>query len=98
MLYHFFTFFADRVGPFRVFRYPSFRVPAAALTALALTLWLFPRFIEWLRAQQGGQTQVREDTPETHKKKTGTPTMGGLFILMAVLFASGLWADLSNIY
>lgn len=98
MLYHLFTFFADRVGFFRVFRYPSFRVPAAALTALVMMLWLFPRCIDWLRMLQGGTTKVREDTPETHKKKTGTPTMGGLFILLSVLFSTGLWADFTNVY
>ena len=81
MLYHLFTYFTDKVGLFRVFRYPSFRIPAAALTALVLTLWLFPRFIDLLRERQHGQTKVREDTPDTHKKKHGTPTMGGLFIL-----------------
>jgi len=96
MLYHLFTAFIDRVGPFNVFRYPSFRVPAAALTALIVTLWLFPRFIERLRRSQYGASNVREDTPERHKVKTGTPTMGGLFILFAVVGSSLLWADLKN--
>ncbi|HET6344985.1 MAG TPA: phospho-N-acetylmuramoyl-pentapeptide-transferase [Myxococcota bacterium] len=97
MLYYLFTFFMDRVGPFRVFRYPSFRIPASALTALVLTLWLFPRFIRFLRERQHGETKVREDTPDTHRKKHGTPTMGGLFILMAVAFSSWLWTDLGNV-
>jgi phospho-N-acetylmuramoyl-pentapeptide-transferase len=97
MLYYLFTAFADRLGPARVFRYPSFRIPAAALTALVLMLWLFPRFIDWLRHHQAGNTQVREDTPERHQKtKHGTPTMGGLFILACVLVAALLWTDLSN--
>ncbi len=98
MLYHLFTAFADEVGPFRVFRYPSFRIPAAALTALILTLWLFPWFIERLRRLQHGVSNVREDTPEQHQKKQGTPTMGGLFILGAVSVATLLWAELTNIY
>jgi len=98
MLYHLFTTFAEQVGPFRVFRYPSFRIPAAALTALALTLWLFPRFIEALRVRQRGASNVREDTPEHHQQKQGTPTMGGLFILFAVVVAALLWAELSNLY
>ena len=97
MLYHLFTYFADKVGPFRVFRYPSFRVLAATLTALVMTLWLFPAFIELLRERQHGATKVREDTPESHQKKTGTPTMGGLFILIAVLFSSSMWGDLTNV-
>jgi len=98
MLYHFFTSFTELVGPFRVFRYPSFRIPAAALTALALTLWLFPRFIEYLRRLQHGVSNVREDTPETHQVKVGTPTMGGVFILIALTTSTLLWADLTNIF
>ncbi len=98
MLYHLFTALIDHIGVFNVFRYPSFRVPAAALTALLVTLWLFPGFIEKLRSRQYGSSNVREDTPEAHQKKTGTPTMGGLFILFAVVGSSLLWADLSNIY
>jgi phospho-N-acetylmuramoyl-pentapeptide-transferase len=98
MLYHLFTALTDEVGPFRVFRYPSFRMPAAALTALVLTLWLFPWFIEVLRRLQHGASNVREDTPEQHQKKQGTPTMGGVFILIAVTLATLLWAELSNVY
>lgn len=98
MLYHLFTAMAGSLGPLRVFRYPSFRVPGAALTALALTLLLFPRFIEFLRRRQLGQSNVREDTPDQHQQKRGTPTMGGVFILFAVVLSSGLWADLSNIH
>ena len=97
MFYYLFSLLMDSFGPARVFRYPSFRIPAAALTALTLTLWLFPWFIDRLREHQGGRTQVREDTPDTHKKKHGTPTMGGLFILMVVALCTGLWTDLSNV-
>jgi len=98
MFYHLFTAFIDSVGPFNVFRYPSFRMPAAALTGLVLTLWLFPWFIEELRRLQHGVSNVREDTPEQHQKKRGTPTMGGVFILIAVTVATLLWAQLTNIY
>jgi phospho-N-acetylmuramoyl-pentapeptide-transferase len=98
MLYHLFTTFVDTVGPFRVFRYPSFRIPAAALTALVASLWLFPWFIELLKRHQGGLTKVREDTPQAHQKKNGTPTMGGLFILLCVAGSALLWADLRNVY
>ncbi|MBT6178885.1 MAG: phospho-N-acetylmuramoyl-pentapeptide-transferase [Deltaproteobacteria bacterium] len=98
MLYHLFTAWADVIGPFRVFRYPSFRIPAAALTALVLMLWLFPRFIEFLRSQQHGVSNVREDTPEQHQVKRGTPTMGGVFILITLMVSTLLWADLSNIF
>ena len=98
MLYHLFTAWADVIGFFRVFRYPSFRIPAAALTALVLMLWLFPRFIEFLRSQQHGVSNVREDTPEQHQVKRGTPTMGGVFILISLMVSTLLWADLSNIF
>lgn len=95
MLYQLFSSLDDP-GPFRVFQYPSFRVPAAALTALLLCLWLFPRFIEWLRSLQHGVSNVREDTPEAHQNKRGTPSMGGLFILFSVTISTLLWSDLSN--
>lgn len=99
MLYELFTFFSDQIGFFRVFHYPSFRIPAAALTALIATLWFFPNFIEKLRDLQRGDTKVREDTPERHQKtKHGTPTMGGLFLLLTVLGSTLLWADLHNAY
>ena len=98
MFYHLFTSFTDLVGPFRVFQYPSFRIPAAALTALILMLVFFPRFIEYLRFRQHGVSNVREDTPDTHQQKTGTPTMGGLFVLISLTLSTLLWADLSNLY
>lgn len=98
MLYYLFTEVFDSFGPARVFQYPSFRIPAAALTALILTLLFFPRFIDYLRLKQHGVSNVREDTPEQHQKKTGTPTMGGLFILGALVLSTLLWANLVNIY
>ena len=98
MLYHLFTALMDWLGPSRVFQYPSFRIPAAALSALALSLLFFPRFINLLRRLQQGATQVREDVPDRHQVKHGTPTMGGLFILLVVGLCSLLWADLSNPY
>jgi phospho-N-acetylmuramoyl-pentapeptide-transferase len=88
----------DRVSFFRVFRYPSFRILGAALTALILTLWLFPWFIERLRLLQQGVSNVREDVPGTHQTKKGTPTMGGLFILLVVGLSALLWADIANVY
>ena len=98
MLYYLFTEVFDSFGPARVFQYPSFRIPAAALTALILTLVFFPRFIDYLRFKQHGVSNVREDTPEQHQKKVGTPTMGGLFILGALAISTLLWANLINIY
>ena len=98
MLYYLFTEIFDSFGPARVFQYPSFRIPAAALTALVLTLVFFPKFIDYLRFKQHGISNVREDTPEQHQKKVGTPTMGGLFILGSLAISTLLWANLVNIY
>lgn len=98
MLYHIFTSLRDEFSALRVFEYATFRIPGAILTALFLTLFLFPRFIELLRVRQHGVSNIREDTPEQHLAKSGTPTMGGLFILLAVTTSSCLWADLSNVF
>lgn len=80
-----------------VVRYITFRTAAASLTALALSLLLGPWMIRRLREFQIGQV-VRQDAPAAHKAKSGTPTMGGLLILTAVLWPTLLWADLTNPY
>jgi phospho-N-acetylmuramoyl-pentapeptide-transferase len=80
-----------------VVRYITFRTAAASLTALALSLLLGPWMIRRLRDFQIGQV-VRQDVPAGHKAKSGTPTMGGLLILTAVLLPTLLWADLTNPY
>lgn len=82
---------------FNVFHYLTLRTILAALTGLILALWLGPIMIRWLKQRQMGQ-QVRQDGPQSHYAKGGTPTMGGVFILMAVTGACLLWADLSNRY
>jgi phospho-N-acetylmuramoyl-pentapeptide-transferase len=80
---------------FRIFRYLTFRTAFASLTALLIGLVIGPFVIERLREFQIGQ-HVREDGPETHKKKGGTPTMGGVLIVISILVPTLLWADLSN--
>lgn len=95
MLYHLFTSLKEQLSFLRVFQYPSFRIPAATLTALVVSLCFFPRFIELLRTLQNGTTKVREDVPERHQIKHGTPTMGGVFILITVVLCTLLWADLT---
>jgi phospho-N-acetylmuramoyl-pentapeptide-transferase len=80
-----------------VVRYITFRTAAASLTALAISLLLGPWMIRRLREFQIGQV-VRTDVPKAHKAKSGTPTMGGLLILTAVLLPTLLWADLTNAY
>jgi phospho-N-acetylmuramoyl-pentapeptide-transferase len=98
MLFHlFFDVLAklDGLGFLRVFRYVSTRILAAAITALVLSFVLGPWFIKRLRSRQIGQ-QIRDDGPQTHKKKAGTPTMGGSLILFCLATATLLWCDLHN--
>jgi phospho-N-acetylmuramoyl-pentapeptide-transferase len=85
----------DEVGWLRIFRYTSTRILAAAITALFLSFVIGPWFIEKLKARQIGET-IRDDGPETHKKKAGTPTMGGSLIILCVAASTLLWCDLTN--
>src|SRR5258707_15353204 len=80
-----------------VLRYVPFRVIAATATAMLISFFLAPWFIRELQKKQIGQV-VREDGPEGHKIKSGTPTMGGALILLSVLVPTILWCDLSNIF
>jgi len=96
MLYHLLYPLAGRFGPFNVLRYPSFRIIAAGFTALLLGLLLGPLFIERLREAQYGHSNVREDTPEGHRKKSGTPSMGGMLVLFSLSVATLLFADLTS--
>jgi phospho-N-acetylmuramoyl-pentapeptide-transferase len=82
-------------SPFRIFRYLTFRTAFASLTALFITLIIGPYVIRKLREFQIGQ-YIREEGPQAHKKKAGTPTMGGVLICIAILVPTLLWADLSN--
>jgi len=81
--------------PFRIFRYLTFRTAFASLTALLIALFIGPWVIEKLREFQIGQ-YVREDGPQSHLKKTGTPTMGGVLICIAILLPTVLWSDPAN--
>ena len=87
-LYHYFP-------PFRIFRYLTFRTAFASLTALFTGLVIGPLVINRLREFQIGQ-YIREEGPQAHQKKAGTPTMGGLLIVISVVVPTLLWADLSN--
>jgi phospho-N-acetylmuramoyl-pentapeptide-transferase len=82
---------------FNVLQYITFRSAYAAITALFISLILGPYFIRILRAKLITQT-IRDDGPQTHLKKAGTPTMGGLIILAGIMVPVLLWADLSNIF
>ncbi len=81
--------------PFRIFRYLTFRTAFASGTALLIALLIGPWVIQKLREFQIGQ-YVRDDGPQSHLKKTGTPTMGGVLIVIAILLPTVLWADPSN--
>jgi phospho-N-acetylmuramoyl-pentapeptide-transferase len=84
-------------GLFNLFRYISFRAIGALITALAIALLLGPRFINLLRVKQGKGQPIREDGPEWHLlTKRGTPTMGGLLILIGLTVSSLLWMDVNN--
>jgi phospho-N-acetylmuramoyl-pentapeptide-transferase len=83
-------------GLFNLVRYQTFRAGATLLTALLIGLVIGPRFIDLLRVRQGKGQPIREDGPQTHLAKRGTPTMGGLMILTSLMLASILWMDLKN--
>jgi len=85
-------------GILNLIRYISFRAGAASATALLIGLLLGPKFISWLRATQGKGQPIRADGPQSHLSKRGTPTMGGLLILIAVTISVLLWMDLGNRY
>lgn len=87
----------DLESGFNVFSYVTFRTILAALTALAISLLVGPWMIARLAAYQIGQP-IRDDGPQTHLAKAGTPTMGGALIITAVILATLLWADLTNRY
>lgn len=77
-------------------RYPTFRIVAAGVSSLLIGMLVGPRLIERLRLAQHGVSNVREDTPESHQKKKGTPTLGGSLILLGVFFGTLLFADLTS--
>ena len=84
-------------SPFRVFRYLTFRTAFASLTALFLCVVLGPWLIQRLREFQIGQ-YIRKEGPQAHQGKAGTPTMGGILIIISFLVPTLLWADLTNVY
>jgi phospho-N-acetylmuramoyl-pentapeptide-transferase len=95
--YLFYVLMHRQFTPFNVFRYTTFRTAMASLTALFLCVALGPWLIRKLREFQIGQ-YIREEGPQSHKKKAGTPTMGGVLIIVSIVIPTLLWADLSQIY
>ncbi|MFW5679349.1 MAG: phospho-N-acetylmuramoyl-pentapeptide-transferase [Pseudomonadota bacterium] len=97
MLYHLLVPLADEFGLFNVFRYLTFRTGGAIMTALFVSFVFGPSIIRWLRSKQGKGQPIREDGPAGHLlTKQGTPTMGGVLILLSLGIATLLWADLTN--
>jgi phospho-N-acetylmuramoyl-pentapeptide-transferase len=94
VIYHLLYPLHSAYGAFRVFRYISFRVFMAMLTALLISFLLGPLVIRLLKSRQHGSANVREDVPERHLKKSGTPTMGGLLIVLSLLTSFLLWVRL----
>ncbi len=83
-------------GAANLIRYQTFRAGAALMTALVIGLIIGPRFISMLRVRQGKGQPIREDGPKSHLAKRGTPTMGGLMILISLVISMLLWMDLTN--
>lgn len=99
MLYNLLAPLAEDFTLFNLFRYITFRTGGAIMTALILSFILGPRIIRWLKAKQRHGQPIRADGPESHiLNKAGTPTMGGVLILLAISIATLLWADLTNGY
>ncbi|TAK15375.1 MAG: phospho-N-acetylmuramoyl-pentapeptide-transferase, partial [Acidobacteria bacterium] len=95
MLFHLLEPLAGQIKVLNVVHYITFRTVVASMTAFAISLFLGPWLIRTLRLKQIGQV-VRNDGPESHKSKAGTPTMGGLLILAAVFIPTLLWANLKD--
>ncbi len=83
-------------GIFNLVRYQTFRAGATLMTALVIGLVIGPRFIDMLRVRQGKGQPIREDGPQSHLAKRGTPTMGGLMILISLSLSVLVWMDLRN--
>jgi phospho-N-acetylmuramoyl-pentapeptide-transferase len=96
MLYHLLYPLSEHFIFFNLFRYITFRTGLAIMTALVLSFVMAPAMIRWLKKKQREGQPIRNDGPESHFAKAGTPTMGGLMILISVTVSTLLWADLSN--
>ncbi len=90
--------FDDKVSLFNVFRYITFRTGGALITAALIVFIFGPGIIDSLRLRQGKGQPIRADGPQTHFKKAGTPTMGGLMIMSGIVGSSLLWANITSVY
>ncbi len=99
MLFYLFTYLHKtfNVPGFGVFQYITFRAAAAAISALIISFWFGPKIIHKLRKYQIGES-AKLEAPKTHLAKAGTPTMGGLIVILSVIVPALLWTDLKNVY
>ncbi len=98
MLYNLLAPYADQFIFFNLFRYLTFRAGAATLTAMVICFVIAPPIIRWLKSKQAEGQPILEYLADSHGKKKGTPTMGGLMMLISVTISTLLWADLTNLY
>ena len=98
-MFYFLALLSGQAGTLRIFRYLTFRAGGAVITALFVAFVMGPPLIRWLKVRQGKGQPIRAEGPQRHVvEKQGTPTMGGLLILIPTVVATLLWADLSNEY
>ena len=97
MLYKILYDFHDIFSPFNVFRYITFRTTLAVITGMVISLVIGPGIIRWLKKISVTQ-QIRDDGPQSHLKKSGTPTMGGIIVIASLLLTLLCWGDLANLY
>ena len=98
-MFYFLSGFSDQYALLNVFRYLTFRTGGAVMTSLAVAFIFGPAIINWLRSKQRDGQPIRDDGPKGHLiTKKGTPTMGGVMMLLGIALATLLWADLSNRY
>ena len=97
MLYHLLYPLSEYISGLNLFRYITFRTTGATVTAIIISLFLGPYFIRLLKKHQVAES-IREEGPQSHQSKAGTPTMGGLIILAGIVVPTLLWAPLTNFY
>jgi phospho-N-acetylmuramoyl-pentapeptide-transferase len=97
MFYHLLYPLSDTFSAFNLFRYITFRAAYAVVTALVIAIWFGPAIIASLKRHQIRES-IRREGPQTHLAKEGTPTMGGIIVLLCILVPTLLWADLTNRY
>ena len=98
MLYNFLPQLDEYSQIFNLFRYITVRTGGALITALCISFLVTPLFIKWLKKIQSGASNIRKYAPETHLKKHGTPSMGGLIILLSISISTIIWSDITNKY